>query len=771
MKRAMKVSAFVAMGILVASSNAKAQTAPTSTSGGKAVVGVQTHTDVTSSKFTEYRSVPKGVYVPFLNLFANSSSLNFSLYGSNVSQSDQRYFGGLKAGGMALKYDYNQIPHNMGNDGHAIFAETSPGVWTASQTLRQTLQTANDTKLPTSARTYDFYATLFAPTLASTNRVDVSGVRKTTSMELNFGQHLPFDVTLAYKNELKTGYRGLGGGNFRASTSAVYEVALPLDELTHDLALRLGYKFNAGNLYASFSRNIYDNRAETLTIDNMLQAVDAVQTPAAGATPALGNAARERFVMAPDNAANTGTAGFVFKIPLQTRISGSVALSTRTQDAPFYAYALNTAVFTPAGKPANAVATLPQASYGGKVNTTLINLALSTRPLEGLYLRAQYRKYDLTDNSNKFVSTGDMSQAQSQWNVLTPTVEDPYGQGTANAYDYKTERFTGTASYNFGPLTIEGQFRSGQLERTNREALSGKETGTGVTALFHANEWLAFRGTYDLAKRTAVGETVYGYQMDEADYNTTRTGLQLDLTPASGLDLSFAYFRRDVDYNKDNIRPNRTVVVSGAPKPGIVPFADTPSGLLSAKYDSWTGELNYSPNARLELGVYYTYENDLNTNQWSTTSGDTLANKLTYANGDQGDTFGANATFHFVPEKRTFLLNASSQKINGLADITARESGSFYKPGRTTLIPAGQGGAADITDWDDTQITTLVAQFNNELGRDWMLTVGYRYDKYEMNDAYKANSNLMPVSLVFLMKPNDGSYNASTVYFQLAHSF
>jgi hypothetical protein len=40
----------------------------------------------------------------------------------------------------------------------------------------------------------------------------------------------------------------------------------------------------------------------------------------------------------------------------------------------------------------------------------------------------------------------------------------------------------------------------------------------------------------------------------------------------------------------------------------------------------------------------------------------------------------------------TLSFNALKQKVDGLADITAREAGAFYTPGRTTLIPAGQAG-------------------------------------------------------------------------------
>src|SRR5512134_2115610 len=156
MKRAMKISAFVAMGMLTAST-AMAQTAPASTSGGRITVGTLGAGSVASSKFTEYREVPTGVSVPFVNLFLKTGDFDFNLDGYNVQQSDQRYIGSLSALGLGIEFDYNQIPHNMGNDGRSIFAESAPGVWTASTTLRQALQTATETRLPTSTRTYDFY--------------------------------------------------------------------------------------------------------------------------------------------------------------------------------------------------------------------------------------------------------------------------------------------------------------------------------------------------------------------------------------------------------------------------------------------------------------------------------------------------------------------------------------------------------------------------------------------------------------------------------------
>jgi hypothetical protein len=758
MTRAYQISAYVAMGLLMAGSTAMAQTAPASTSGGQITIQGQGVGNVASSKFTEYREVPRGISMPSFSLFSKSANLDFNLYGYNVRQTDQRYTGWLNTSGIGLKFDYNEIPHNMGNGAHAIFNETTPGVWTVSSTLAQSLESAI-LKTASAGRTYNFYNALLTPTMTDTHQFDVSGLRKTSNVEFNLGEKLPFELTLTYRNEVKTGYRGLSGGNWRATLSPVYEVAAPLNENINDFGLRAEYKFNGGNIYATANRNTYNNRAETLTIDNLLQWNDSST-----------GYAHNQIVMAPDNQASTGKIGFQLKTKLQTRFSGSYQLQRRTQDAPFYTYTLDSLTLTTAGVKASSLAALPQSSFGGKIDTKMMNFAFSSRPIEGLSLRAQYRKYDLTDKSHRFTSTGDMSTGGITWDNPAVDDDDPQGRATANDYSTKSYRFNGSASYDIGPVTVEGQVRSSKIDRMHREALSGKETGYAGTLLFRANDLVNFRGTYDQSKRTADGTSLYGFQMDEAPFTNKRTGIDIDLTPMSGLDLSFGYMRRDVDYTG---RPNRIAVTNNAPTPGAVAIPNSPSGLLSAKYDSWTGEINYSLNTRIEVGAYYTQEKDATTNEWSTTTGLVLNNLLKYAGLDKTSTFGANAVFQLVPDKQTLTLNASSQKVNGLMDITANETGSFYNPGRTTLIPAGQGGAADINDWDDTKLTTLSAQYDYTVNRAWKLTAGYQYEKYDFGDAYNdpANTSLMPATLIFLMKPNWGNYKANMVYGRVSYTF
>jgi len=756
----------------MAVSTVTAQKAPATTSGGEITIrNLGQDYGVESSKFTEYREVPVGTSIPFLNLWSKSSKIDFNLTGYNVQQTDQQFIGGLKAAGLGLKFNYNSIPHDMGNNARSIYTETAPGVWSMSTTVRQALQNLVDIPGSTT-RTITNYQAILAPVFATANQLDIDGVRRTGLVELNLGSRLPVDVTVTYRNELKTGYRGQAGLNENFRVSPGLQVGNPLDEVTNDLGVRAAKNFKFGNAYVTYNKNVYNNRAETLMIDYPFQAVDMPVTAAVGTTVLSGGGpSRERAVMAPDNSANTATAGFMLKFKKQTRISAGMSLSTRLQDASFYPFTAYSLARTTTGLDASTTAPLPQQSLNGKTDATMYNLQFSSRPLEGLDIRAQYRMNDLKDKTARFIVPGDF--LGTAWSNSAPTADAPYGFATANVYDTKSSRFTASAAYDYKALTIEGQIRNGKLERTSREAEKGTENGMALTALYHQNEWLSFRGTYDVSKRTAEGSTIFGFQMDEAAFTNTRTGAEIELSPFGGLDLTVGYIRRKVDYTD---RPNRAVVVSGVPVAGVAPFADTPSGLLGTSYDSYTGEINWTPNDILTVGGYITTEKDAQTNQWSTTTTTTvggvptysLNNLVKYAGSDKTNTYGAHAVVHLVPEKATFMFNAVSQKVDGFMDITAREAGSFYTPGRTTLIPTGQGGAKDVDDWNDTELNTISAQFDYSLTKTWTFGLGYQYEQYDFKDAYIVpNNELLPVSTIIEMKPNDGKYKVNLFYAKL----
>jgi hypothetical protein len=772
MKTTLKVSSLIV--VLMAAPAAMAQNAPAGlgtsncainsaeSKGGQLSVGVLGRDDVPSSKFQEYKEVPKGVAVPCFNLFSKTDMLDFRLFGYNVSQDDQRYTGWFKTKKFDLTVDYNQIVHNMGNDAHVIQTEIGQGLWAIADPLQQTIQTTVDT---TSNRSVDFYDKLLAPVFAAAGTVDISTMRKRTGATFDLSKSLPFKLSLSYVRELKDGYRGEEGGALYSTVSSTIEMPSPLHDVTQDIGLKAAYNFDKGNIHGSFNRNLYDNQLESLTIDNLFQATDTPYND----TTSLGGGSRARWTLAPDNEASTTNLGFLLKFGKQTRLGGDLSLGQWTQNMAFLPYTINTAVKTTSGANASSLSVLPKPSFDGKIDTTMINLTFASRPTENLGLHASFRSYDLTNKTNRFVITGDVAETPDRdWSTTGPTPEAPYGRDTANVYDHKSTKFTVGASYDLGALTLEGQARIASITRTSRDSTKNDENTYSITALYHAKDWLSFRGTYDDANRTVEGTTLYGYMSDEAERKTKRASIDAELSLTKGLDLTFAYALRDVTYPN---RPDRIAVSNGVPSAGAQPIPNTPSGLLDAKYDSYTAEISWAPNDKVELGAYYTYEKDRTTNQWSTTSGVALNNLLNYAASDKSDTFGGNALFHLKPDVWTFSVNALKQKVDGLADITAREAGAFYTPGRTTLIPAGQGGAKDIGDWDDSVLTTVTAQLDYIISSAWTLSAGYWYEKYSFKDAYQVGTNLMPQSVILVLKSNDSDYKANVVYGKLTYRF
>jgi hypothetical protein len=767
MKRTTIVTAFLAMGLLLASSFAAAQDAPATASGGQVTLGLLSAPNVASSKFQEYREVPKGVSIPFLSLFSTSSALDFKLQARNVRQTDQRYTGWANFSWLGVSFDYNQIPHNMGNDGHTFLSETSPGVWSMSATLRKALGDAVDA-VGSSARTYTFYQALVAPTVASAGSVDLSGLRKRGEVEFDLGQKLPFDLAFTYMREVKTGTRGASGGNILGVVSSNVDVPEPLNEVVQDFGIRWGYKFKAdklaGNVYATFNRNVYNNRQDSLIIDNPFRASDLAYV----STSVPGGPGQVRFGTAPDNEASRGAFGVLLKFKRQTRITGDLAFGSWTQNQQFLPYTINSAILTPAGTPATSLASLQQPSLDGKISTTTVNFSFSSRPIEGLGIRARYRSYGYKDKSARYLITGDTSGSPDRsWGAAgAATEEEPYGHATANRTDADTGRFDVQVSYDIKDLTLEAAYRNLRSSWVGRKASSGtdgKENGYKLSAVYHANDWLGFRGTFDQAKRTVSGieagstAALQGVMADHAERKSTRTGLDIELTPSSMFGVTFAYFRRNDDY------PNRPFEVPGN--------ADTESGLLKASYDTFTLEFDFTPSERAEIGFYYTYEKNASTNQWVTLTSGALNNLLNEVDSYKGNTFGANAVIHVVPEKWTFSLMANHQKVDGLMDITAREAGAFYSPGRAALVPAGTGGAQDITDFDDTKLTTFVADLAYSVAKAWTLSIGYWYEKYSFTDAFTSGTTIFPQSVLFFLKANDGGYKASVGYAKLNYRF
>jgi hypothetical protein len=267
------------------------------------------------------------------------------------------------------------------------------------------------------------------------------------------------------------------------------------------------------------------------------------------------------------------------------------------------------------------------------------------------------------------------------------------------------------------------------------------------------------RGVYDQSTRlaTEIGNpddtaSHIGLQADESERHSKRGGFDVEITPSDKVMFLVSYFRHKDDYPN---RPDR--LAGGVPVPG------TPNGLLKANYDTYTLEVDWTPNARAEVGAYYTYENDLSTTQTggTTTSGaGPLASLLTWDGSNKANTFGFNSRFALSPDKWMFNFDARHQKVDGLMNITGDPNGAF------NLARVAYGGIQDVNDYNDTDLTTIVASFDYNITKAVGLNFGYAYEKYKFADAFSQPTNeLYPLNGSFYLKANHGSYTVDDVVY------
>jgi len=673
--------------------------------------------DVESSKFEEYRTVPKGISMPRFSLAGRVAGLDISLSAQNVSRRDQRYTGTVVNQWFKVTFDYNEIMHNIGFAGRTLFNDTAPGVWSLSSTLRGLLQTKWDST-PSAQRTYPWLVDFWGPSLAAGNTVDVSLQRNRGTYAVELGRALGFDLKLSYIRETRKGTKDTTPVYV---SSQIFELPTPTNYLTQDFGLTAALNRKWGNLHGGFHYNWFKNDVSLMLVDNPLRATDAAYKNN------LGGPAQGHNVMAPDNSASSFSLGGMAKFGRSTRLLADVTLGQWKQNAAFFPYTFNTAVETTGGVPAYLTSSLPAASLNGKIQTTTMNFSFLTRPLEALYINVRYRLYDFDNKTPRIASPGYVSWDRSWSDTANTSI--PYG--------YKTGRFETILGWEFGrALAFEGAFRQTVNDRTFREAEETKEKAFTLSAISRGFDWALLRVVYENSKREVSGieDGVTDLHFDLAKRDSQKVGVDLEVSPVDPLTVLVSYFDRKATYKNPSW------------------------GYQSAKYRTFTGEVNYQAGP-VDATAYYTaekntdghkgYQRISNVLEWYTAMAD-----------DRTDSYGANLKFKIVPDTWDLALFYRYQKVNGFLDL---EGSAAVQKTR-----AGNGGIQDIPDFDDTSITSLKAQLSYALMTDCSVAVGVWHENYRFNDASVQAGVFFPTSGVFSLGDNHGTYKVTSVYLSLS---
>ena len=221
MKRALNVTALLAMGFLMATPPATAQDAPAGSAPATAPAPAPAHRrpadrrragrdDIASSKFDGVPGSAEGRLDPLLQpVLDERARLDFNLFGYNVRQTDQRYNGLVQhLGRSTCRSTTTRSRTTWATTRTTIYGRDCPGRLGherhAAAGARHRRRRDADRRRGPCRSTSAPRARRSRRPAASTSRACASAGRPT----FDLGKKLPFDLTFTYMRELKSGYRG-----------------------------------------------------------------------------------------------------------------------------------------------------------------------------------------------------------------------------------------------------------------------------------------------------------------------------------------------------------------------------------------------------------------------------------------------------------------------------------------------------------------------------------------------------------------------------------
>jgi len=753
---------------------------------GELTLGIlQKDFDTNSSKFLEYRDIPQGPVAPTVGFKGKKGDWRYQLWGHDVTQRDQRYFGRADNGTIRIEASYLGIPHNFGNGGKTILSPTTDNSWQLSDTLQREHQDVI-AGTPGTAVNYAFLSNLVAPSLAAApSNVDLKLLRGRTNLSFRVTpKDSDFEVGVTYFHERRSGTRAANGTSFGFGN--VVETPEPVRYITQDFGVNATYRGDWGSAHAALHFNDFANKYDDFTFDNPFRVTDSWDSSAYNApnTSSRNGSTAGRMALYPDNQAVTESVGATFKFGPRTRLTADLTLGQWSQDQdPLIPWTSNTAVPVTLGDvPTSQLAyNLPlfAGTLDGKARTTATSGFFTTRA-GPVGINARYRRYDFDNKTPRYRMDGYV-RFDAVWEEI-PRITIPYG--------YTSDYLDLYANWGSGVLGLEAGWKYNKMAQTFRETEDTSENVFRVAADVR-KDWVVFRGTFEFGSRdfdhyelaSAEGASFQQHgapanqtvlrRYDLARRDLVRVGGQLEVSPGDGKLSAFAsYFHTQFKYDQDPVEcqevedfPGQEVFCPGG--------GQKPLGMVHDKYDTFTLEANYTASDELNLYAFYTWEDGdiLQSGRQSSGTVNFATNDVYTANiVNKGNTLGAGADWTLVPDKWMARLFVRYQKVDGNNDITLLPgfSTSIYGSNPDLNTCTSPGGECSIPDFDDTKLTYVYASIGYRFAKQWLASVGVGFEDYEVRDSQTGNTlNYMPAS--FFLQANNRDYQSWTGYFNLTY--
>ena len=645
-----------------------------------------------SSKFNEYQDTDNG-FVGELTLRGEKKDTPyfFDFKAMNPARDDQGYEGAFGRYGLFhVELGWDRTPHVLSNSAQTIFQEGKRDgsvVFTLPSTLRSSIAST----FGTTSKPNDIRDTINGLTRA----VDLSFNTDVGRVGFKFTPADEWAFDLEYSNLRRQGYRPVGTV-IGSPGGSVTELAVPIENYTHEVKFGTEYARPGWAVQFNYTGSIFTNEFDAYMWDNPTTAFSSST-----------NSARGQLAPAPSNLAHTFSLTGSSALPLNSRVSGTLAYSLLRQDETFLVNTVNSRL-TGAGRDFDDAG---KSSPDAKADIILGNFQLSSRPIKNVSATVRYRYFEYQNDTPLHVFSFNY----------------PEEVGTQVKRNTTQERFTKqNAGFDIGwrllrPVFLKAGYDYEHWNRGDREASATNEHTGKFSADVTPTDWLLGRVTYSHANRY-VGDYRYSgraensqhpllVKFDEADRARDRLDLLLQFTGWDTVtpSLNFGFARDD--------------------------YYESTYGLKKNDYFSGGASMGWTPLNWLQVSMDYTYENYKYTQQsrYRAPGVDTAANDWESKSKDDFHTLGLNTTLDLIPKK--FDLTLGYAATFGFTRITTRNL-TIPPASVSNNGPGTPPNNATARDWDKISnvLHTIKVVGRYHVTDKLQARLGYAYERYEEGD-------------------------------------
>ena len=664
---------------------------------GGVTAGLQAVSEVErSSKFYEYRDVPRGTFVPDLWLDLTAGSRYVRIAARNLAQADQRLLAEFgDHGKFRLDAGYAQTPHRFSVFSATPYVEATPGVFTLNDVIRSDAEAL----VPTGTSTNIAAAReLVSSFLASAGPIDLGLLRKTGSLDFAYTPSLPFRIEVAASREVRSGNRPLGAP---LGFSNAIELPEPIHYRTTDLDTSLAYSKGTGSLRAGVAASFFENDVQTLVWDNPYRITDSTYPAAYSA----GNGtARGRMSLPPSNDAVRFYLSGSVKPLAGTRVSAAASYGVFNQNEMLQPFTINTAIPGSDPNAANALSA-PRATAQAKAGVTSLDLTVNSRLTRSVSLTAGFRYYDFANRTAGLDIPTGYARLDQVWEDV-PIAVEPYSFSRSRLFGDLTFRLIDSTSLSVG----YSLYTMHRVEAPAEPEKNKTDEGTfKVSVDSQPADWLSLRVSYlDANRDWSLDDSYVAYvpgfnfkRYYEASRDRQALNALVGLSPVDNLDIQLTY-----GFGHDN-------------------YPQSTYGLTRDDFDMYGVDVSYAFSKSQLLYVYYTHE-VYDTDQADRQSGASFstdpANDWTANLKDTVNTLGAGQTIQVVENRLGFDVSASYSRADGTSAL-------FSPPGGTPDAAVNFDAPLDTTSW-----WTILSSFKWKVAPRLSVIFSYWYEQYVLDD-------------------------------------